>query len=232
MHAFPHYLWGEAFFMTKLVIFDLDGTLVNTIADLGAAVNHALSTMSLPLHTTGEYRLMVGHGVRNLCKAALTESLGGEPSDALVEQCLGEFMNWYTSHIDVYTRPYEGMPELLDCLYRKGVKLAVASNKFQGGVETLVKEFFPKIPFVAILGNSPEFPLKPDAALVDYIREKAGVSRDQTLFVGDSGTDILTAHNGGVRVVAVSWGFRPVSELADADFIANTPEDILSAALN
>lgn len=222
---------GEAFckMKTRLVIFDLDGTLLNTIADLGEAVNHALSLMALPLHSLEQYRTMVGHGVRNLCVSALSASLGGEPTTQQVEECLSQFLSYYTAHIDVHTRPYPGMRELLERLNADGLSLAVASNKFQAGAEALVEEFFPGIPFVAVLGNSPDFPLKPDAALVEYIRGKAGASRDETLFVGDSSTDILTARNGGVKCIAVSWGFRPVEELKSADLIASSPQDILSA---
>ncbi len=211
----------------KLVIFDLDGTLLDTIKDLGQAVNHALSLRSLEPYNDDQYRMMVGHGVRKLCFDALSGRLGYMPSDEETDACLKDFLEYYTSNIDIYTRPYPGMVELLGELAAKGVILAVASNKFQSGAEKLVAEFFPDVDFVAVLGNSPDFPLKPDAAVVDFIREKAGVERPQTMFVGDSRTDILTAHNGGVSSIAVSWGFRPVEDLVEADFVVDSPEKIL-----
>ena len=162
--------------MTKLAIFDLDGTLIDTIEDLGTAVNHALGLRGLALHSMAEYKDMVGHGVRNLVKDALAGSLGRKPEDALVDSALADFVDYYVAHIDVHTRPYPGIQALLSKLQGKGLKLAVASNKFQEGAEKLVKEFFPDIRFVAVLGNSPELPLKPDAAVVHLVLDKAGYS--------------------------------------------------------
>lgn len=214
--------------MTKLAIFDLDGTLIDTIEDLGTAVNHALGLRGLALHSMAEYRDMVGHGVRNLVKDALAGSLGRQPEDALVDSALADFVDYYVAHIDVHTRPYPGIPQLLARLQEKGLKLAVASNKFQEGAEKLVKEFFPDISFVAVLGNSPELPLKPDAAVVQLVLDKAGVSREEAVFVGDSATDMKTAANGAVRSIGVSWGFRPRTDLeqSGAMDIADSAEQL------
>lgn len=214
--------------MTKLVIFDLDGTLIDTIEDLGTAVNHALGLRGLALHSMAEYKDMVGHGVRNLVKDALAGSLGRQPEDALVDSALADFVDYYVAHIDVHTRPYPGIQSLLSKLQGKGLKLAVASNKFQEGAEKLVKEFFPDIRFVAVLGNSPELPLKPDAAVVQLVLDKAGVSREEAVFVGDSATDMKTAANGGVRSIGVSWGFRPRTDLeqSGAMDIADSAEQL------
>ena len=214
--------------MTKLAIFDLDGTLIDTIEDLGTAVNHALGLRGLALHSMAEYRDMVGHGVRNLVKDALAGSLGRQPEDALVDSVLADFVDYYVAHIDVHTRPYPGIQALLSKLQGKGLKLAVASNKFQEGAEKLVKEFFPDIRFVAVLGNSPELPPKPDAAVVQLVLDKAGVSREEAVFVGDSATDMKTAANGGVRSIGVSWGFRPRTDLeqSGAMDIADSAEQL------
>ncbi len=214
--------------MTTLAIFDLDGTLIDTIEDLGTAVNHALGLRGLALHSMAEYRDMVGHGVRNLVKDALAGSLGRQPEDALVDSALADFVDYYVAHIDVHTRPYPGIQALLSKLQGKGLKLAVASNKFQEGAEKLVKEFFPDIRFVAVLGNSPELPLKPDAAVVQLVLDKAGVSREEAVFVGDSATDMKTAANGGVRSIGVSWGFRPRTDLeqSGAMDIADSAEQL------
>ena len=210
--------------MNKLVIFDLDGTLLNTIDDLGTAANHTLAELGLPQHTLDEYRLMVGNGMRKLIMRALPDDKASD--DAFVDSTLKQFLEYYSDHIDVYTKPYPGIPELIKTLYSNGYKLAVASNKIQAGAERLIEKFFQGIPFVAVMGNSPLYPLKPDAAVVEYIMEKAGTDRTSTVMVGDSGTDIQTAHNAGIPIIAVSWGFRPRHELTSANCIAD-----LTAAL-
>ncbi|MBO7112112.1 MAG: HAD family hydrolase [Bacteroidaceae bacterium] len=206
--------------MKELVIFDLDGTLLNTIADLGNAANHTLEALGLPQHNLDEYRLMVGNGMRKLIMRALPDEKAAD--DAFVDSTLASFLEYYAEHIDIYTRPYPGIPELIKTLSNDGYKLAVASNKIQAGAEKLIAKFFPDIPFVAVMGNSPQYPLKPDAALVEYIMDKAGTDRAHTIMVGDSGTDIQTAINAGIPVIAVSWGFRPRNELTSADYIADT----------
>lgn len=190
----------------KVVIFDLDGTLIDSLEDLGEAVNHALAAKGFPLHTLPEYRLMVGHGVRNLVKQALPEPF--QADESLVDECLAVFKSYYTAHIDVHTRPYPGMVELLGQLHGNGVLLAVASNKFQSGTEYLVSKLFPGIPFVAILGNREGFPLKPDPEIVGEVLRKAGMAKADVVLVGDSLTDMKTAENGGIRGIAVSWGYR------------------------
>lgn len=189
-----------------LVIFDLDGTLLNTIADLGEAVNHALSKRGFPIHTQDEYTLKVGHGVRNLVTVSLPVDLQGD--EALIDECLADFKAWYTSHIDVYTRPYAGMQQLLRELHSRGIKLAVASNKFQSGTEYLVDRFFGDVPFVAILGDREGYPLKPEPEIVEECLRSAGVKRSEAVMVGDSLTDMKTAANGGIPGIAVSWGYR------------------------
>ena len=194
-----------------LVLFDLDGTLIDTIRDLSTAVDHALGLRGLPGHTLDEYRGMVGHGVRDLVYRALPEKLRGD--EAYLDACLADFKAYYTDHIDVYTRPYAGMPELLADLQAAGVKLAVASNKFQSGTEHLVHEFFPGIRFCTILGNREGYPLKPSPEIVDETLRVSGVPRERAVLVGDSLTDMQTASNGGIRAIAVSWGFCPRENL-------------------
>lgn len=211
--------------MEKLVIFDLDGTLLNTIADLSNAANHTLADLGLPQHTLDEYRLMVGNGMRKLIMRALPQDKAQD--DAYVDSTLARFLSFYAQHIDLYTKPYTGIPELISALSTDGYRLAVASNKIQAGAETLVSKFFPGIEFTAVMGNSPQYPLKPDAAVVEYIMDKAGTDRAHTIMVGDSGTDIQTARNAGIPVIAVSWGFRPRPELSDADIIADTAAQVL-----
>jgi len=206
----------------NLVIFDLDGTLIDTIGDLSAAVEHALSEGGFPGHTVDEYRRMVGHGIRNLVTRALPE---GSP-EKVVNTTLDSFVSYYSSHIDVLSRPYPGIQELLRDLSQARVKLAVASNKFQAGTEALIRRFFPDIPFVKIIGNAPDLPLKPDAEVVRLAMRAASQTETGSVMVGDSATDIKTARNAGIQAIAVSWGFRPRADLETADIVADTVEQL------
>lgn len=235
--------------MKKLILWDLDGTLIDSLEDLGEAVNKALGLRALPLLQKEDFRKMVGHGVRNLVKQALETAAARVPgaaaagahatpgaaapespatpfSDAEIDAALADFKAYYSAHIDAHTRPYPGMPELLGELAAAGVKMAVVSNKFQEGTERLIKEFFPGIDFVAILGNGPGRPLKPSPEIVEEVLLKAAaveagsapesVDRADALLVGDSPTDMRTAANGGIASIAVTWGYRSREELAAA----------------
>jgi phosphoglycolate phosphatase len=208
----------------KLVLFDLDGTLLDTIDDLSEAVNYALSLRGLPLHTRDEYMSMVGHGVRNLVLQALPSEL--QADDAKVDDALADFKSYYTAHIDVHTRPYPGMLELVGRLNKEGVLMAVASNKFQEGTEYLVNKLFPGIPFVSILGNRPGCPLKPDPEIVGEVLRVSGIDPSDAVIVGDSATDMKTAANGGIEGIAVSWGYRPLKGTPGIT-VVDTPEELL-----
>lgn len=208
----------------KLVIFDLDGTLIDTIADLGTATNAALAAKGLPQHEPEAFRGMVGHGVRNLVKQAMPETM--REDDQAVDALLKIFLAYYIDHLDDQSRPYPGIPELLADLQAAGVQLGVASNKFQAGAEKLIARMFPDIAFAAVLGGRPGAPLKPDPAVVEEIRTRAGVSRGETLMVGDSGADIAAAEAAGVACVAVSWGFRSREALAAAPRIVDSVAEL------
>ena len=220
--------------MKKLILFDLDGTLIDSLEDLAEAVNHALGLRGLPQHTVTEYRRMVGHGVRNLVKQALDASIchterserisSDQVSDALIDSALADFKVYYQAHIDVHTRPYPGIPELLTDLHAHGTQLAVVSNKFQEGTEYLINRFFPAIRFVAILGNKPGAPLKPDPEIVQEVLRRSGVSKEDALLVGDSPTDMKTAANGGIESLAVTWGYRTAEDLAGHRQVNNVEE--------
>ena len=191
----------------RSVIFDLDGTLLDTLDDLGAAVNYALQKRGMPLHTREEYATMVGGGVRKLVERAI--EAGG-----VVDECLSDFMGYYTTHIDVFTHPYPGIVELLTELQDHGISLAIASNKFQEGADYLANKMFPGIRFTAVLGERPGAPLKPDPAIVGEVLRLSGIPREQTVFVGDSPTDMATARNGDVDPIAVTWGYgAPQAEM-------------------
>ena len=206
----------------KLAIFDLDGTLLDTIDDLKEAVNHAMALRGFPTFTRDEVMAMVGHGARNLMRQALPV---GHKDDDTVEAAYNDFKAYYITHIDTYTKPFPGIQDLLAKLHQKGVLLAVASNKFQEGTEHLIKEFFPEIPFVAVLGGRPDFPLKPDPEIVDEVLRKANVDKADAVMVGDSDTDMETAANGGIRGVAVGWGYRDLRGIEDLT-VVETPEEL------
>ena len=212
----------------SLVLFDLDGTLLNTLEDLAEAVNFALKQRNLPLLDLDGVRTRVGHGVRNMIQKSLPEPYCAD--EACVDACLAAFRKYYTEHIDVHTVPYPGIPELLADLDQAGVKLAVVSNKFQEGTEYLIRRFFPGIRFSSILGNRPGCPLKPDPAIVQEALAQAGVPADKAVLVGDSATDMATADNGGILAIGVSWGYRPASSIGTT-WIVDTISELRSALL-
>lgn len=211
----------------KLVIFDLDGTLINSVADLGQATNHALQLHGFPMHDLSKYNYFVGNGVTKLIERALPEQFRDE---ATIEKVKSDFLDYYMRHKTDLTRPYDGIPELLHALQEKGVKIAVASNKFIAGTQALVKGFFPDIDFCAVLGQREGVPIKPDPYIANEAMQLAGVDRGDCLYVGDTATDMQTASNAGLESVGVSWGFRPVSELKDAGaaHIIDKPAELLS----
>ena len=209
----------------RLIIFDLDGTLLNTIGDLAVGCDHMLTLRDLPTHTYEQYCSFVGNGILRLVERALPEELRTEE---YVKAARKDFVDFYIENIDTHTVPYSGMVELVNDLHRDGAKLAVASNKFQAGTEKLIRKFFPSVEFVDICGNREGVPLKPDTALVDLILDKAGVERDNCYMVGDSAVDIKTAQNAAIHSIGVSWGFRSRTELeeAGAEQIADTVEQL------
>ncbi len=197
-----------------IVIFDLDGTLLNTIGDLAASVDYVMRSRNLPEHTDAEYRQMVGGGIKRLVERALPEALAA--NEEYVDECVTQFRRYYVDNIDRHTVPYEGMCELLADLQRSGVKLAVASNKFQHGTDRLVSKFFSDIDFVAVEGNREGAPLKPDPQIVTGILSRAGIAPERAVMIGDSGIDIRTAQAAGIDSIGVAWGFRFAEELYEA----------------
>ena len=212
--------------MKRLIIFDLDGTLLNTIGDLADAVDYVMRSRNLPEHTNAEYRQMVGGGIKRLVERALPEELAR--NEQYVEECVTQFRRYYVDNIDRHTIPYEGIPELLGKLQSEGVLLAVASNKFQHGTDRLVAKFFGDIKFVAIEGNREGAPLKPNPEIIHNILRKANVEGKDAVMVGDSGIDIRTAIAAGIDSIGVSWGFRFAEELYDAgaEIVVTTTEEL------
>ncbi len=218
--------------MKKLAIFDLDGTLLNTIKDLGDAVNYALDHNGFHTHSMASYPYFVGNGVKRLIERALPED--ARKNAQVVSNMLRDFKTYYNDHNTDRTVPYEGMPELLSTLQDMGVMLAVASNKYQQATEKIISHYFSNINWVAVLGQQDDIPIKPDPSIIFMVLSQARISKQETLIVGDSGIDMETARRACVDSVGVSWGFRPVKELKEyhANVIINKPQDIITIIEN
>lgn len=196
--------------MKKLVIFDLDGTLLNTIADLANSTNYALKRCGFPIHGTEEYNFFVGNGINKLFERALPETERNETNILRIRQ---EFILHYDAHNADYSTPYPGIVPLLEELQQKGYLLAVASNKYQAATQKLVSHYFPQVRFSAVFGQREGIPVKPDPTIVQDILAQTGTHASKVLYVGDSGVDMQTAYHAGVTAAGVTWGFRPRTEL-------------------
>lgn len=196
--------------MKKLVIFDLDGTLLNTIADLAAATNQALQQYGFSTHKEEAYRFFVGNGINKLFERALPENKRNEENILKIRSL---FIPYYDQHNADLSRPYPGIEKLLTTLQQKGIKIAVASNKYQAATRKLIAHYFPGIKFVEVLGQREGILAKPDPSIVQGIIAKSEVKQEEVLYVGDSDVDMQTAHNAGVTAVGVAWGFRHRTEL-------------------
>ncbi len=210
---------------TRLIIFDLDGTLLNTIDDLAMSTNHALRQYGYPEHDLPAYRYFVGNGITKLIERALPEEARKENT---ITQLRTAFVTYYQKHKTDLTHPYPGIPELLHTLHRQGIRLAVASNKYQQGTVELIRHFFGNNLFSIVLGQRENVPVKPDPAIIEDILTFTAIPKSETLYVGDSGVDMQTARNSALTSIGVTWGFRPRRELEvnGANFIADSPEEI------
>lgn len=214
----------------KVAIFDLDGTLLNTIGDLAVACNHMLRLRHLTEHTYEEYCHFVGNGITRLVERALPEELRTEDYIAAARR---DFVDFYIEHIDHHTCPYEGIEEMLATLSAAGIKLAVASNKFNTGTRKLIHRFFGHIPFAAIYGNRDNVPLKPAPDVLNEIVAECKTTATECFMVGDSGVDMDCAKRAGIYSIGVTWGFRCREELEQhcAEYIVDTPQDVVRIIL-
>lgn len=217
--------------MKRLVIFDLDGTLLYTIEDLGHAANYALEKNGFATHTLASYPFFVGNGVRRLITRVLPEE---HRDDSTIDRLLKDFRAFYDEHCCDCTKPYPGIPELLRDLRDQNVQVAVASNKYDAAVQKIIHHYFSDIDFVAIEGQKEGVNVKPDPSVVFSILSQARVPKREVLYVGDSGVDMETARRACVDSVGVTWGFRPEKELVEyyAGTIIHQPGAILSLIEN
>ncbi len=211
----------------KSVIFDLDGTLVDTAEDLGDSVSAALTELGLPTHTTEEYISFVGNGTLMLVKRSLPENLRDD--EELLDRAHELFCNHYAAHYLDKSKVYDGIPEVVRALKEAGLKLYVMTNKPQQFAAAIVEQCFPSGTFELVGGTGQGFPRKPDPSYENHIIELSGVDKSEVIHIGDSSTDVETAHNAGIKCIACTWGFRSRESLiaAGGDYIIDKPEEIM-----
>ncbi|MCR4994828.1 MAG: HAD family hydrolase [Bacteroidales bacterium] len=212
----------------KAVVFDLDGTLLDTLEDLACATNWALHHNGLPERTLTEVRQFVGNGVRRLIEQAVPAGTG----NALLEQTFADFKTYYVAHCQEHTRLYDGIPELLQGLKARGLRLAIVSNKLQAGVDELYDSYFSDCVEVAV-GERPEVQRKPAPDMVLTALKEMGLHSEEAVYVGDSDVDLQTAANSGLPCISVLWGFRDRDFLVrhGARILAETPAEVRTLLL-
>ena len=208
----------------RAAIFDLDGTLTNTLEDLHAAVNEMLAQFNFPTRTLDEVRQFVGNGARNLMTRAL-------PADKInfVDEALAAYNECYARRCTDKVKPYAGIPELLETLSAKKIPLGICTNKQHFAAIAIAEKILAPIKFAQVSGDEPNQPRKPNPTRPLAVAKSCGVAPEDVAYFGDTAVDIETAHNAGFLSVGVTWGFRPRSELVDsgAQIIVDSPQEIL-----
>ena len=210
--------------MLKAILFDMDGTLSNTLTDLEVALNYTLKKLSLPLRSSKEVLSFVGNGI----DALVMRGLGEENMDKF-EVALPIFKDYYKDHLTDYTRPYDGVDEVIDTLKAMGVKVGIVSNKLQSPLEEIVKSFWgDKID--AVCGITDYYPSKPYPNMVHICLSRMGAKLEDAIYVGDSLVDVETARNAGAKFVACAWGFCSKEKLVEAGAkdIIDEPKEVLN----
>jgi phosphoglycolate phosphatase len=206
----------------KAVLFDLDGTLLDTIDDIADSANYALEHFGYPAHPVGAYRYFVGQGVDRLLCAIMPE---GARTPENIDSLTKVYVERYNAHSLDKTRPYDGIAEAVKKLREAGLKLAVISNKPEQATKNTVSGMFPEGLFDFLAGARPDVPLKPDPAIVRIVLDEFGISSDEAFFVGDTSVDLATAKNARCPSIGVAWGFRP-EEVTEADFVIGDPSEL------
>ncbi|MBN1410543.1 MAG: HAD family hydrolase [Spirochaetales bacterium] len=194
----------------RAVIFDLDGTLLDTLSDLADAMNSVLAGWGYPVHPESSYKMFIGGGVEEFGRKALPPE---ERTERKIKECVDKMQAVYRKNWAKKTRPYPGILPMLHVLEKRGIKLAVLSNKMHDFTVEIVKFFFDSIPFSEVLGAGDHFPIKPDPAGALETARRMAISPSECLLVGDSGSDMQTARQAGMTAVGVLWGFREREEL-------------------
>jgi phosphoglycolate phosphatase len=210
----------------KGVIFDLDGTLVNSLEDIADSMNKVLERLGYPQHNLQSYKYFVGNGLRNLVRRALPEG----SDEGFISSCFALMMEEYRKNCINKTRPYAGIVELLDELSFRQIKLAIFSNKVHELTQIVVETLLPKWDFEVVLGASPEVPRKPNPMGVLLISKKMGIDSERFIYLGDTNVDMETANRAGMYAVGALWGFRTKEELISngAKYLLNHPLDLLN----
>lgn len=213
--------------MIKAVLFDLDGTLVNTLGDLALSVNFVLKKHGHPTHDTESYKKFAGNGNETMVRRAMPENYRSDREYVL--KLREEFYNYYKEHCTDISCVYDGIPELFDSLRAMDISIAIVTNKAQSMTDVLVPKLMDKNIFSAIIGQRDSVPVKPEPHMPFLAMSEMDVNPDECLFVGDSNTDMETGLNCGNTPVGVLWGFRDEKELkeAGARYIVKTPDEIV-----
>ena len=209
----------------RVALFDLDGTVLDTLDDLATATNYALETEGFPTHTREAVCSFVGNGIKDL----IDRSVPNGTDEETTARVLNTFKQYYATHCAVHTKPYEGIPTMLTALRAAGVRTALISNKADFAVQALVKDYFVGL-FDAALGEVADLPRKPAPDMVYRVLKTLDARAEDAVFIGDSDVDVITAKNAGLPAIAVTWGFRDEAMLraAGATQLAHTPEELLS----
>lgn len=210
----------------QAAIFDLDGTLINSLEDLADSANAMLASYGFPTHPLDPYRYFVGNGSRKLIERCLPKEKATDPD--FVEEALQRYKEIYAHHTEDKTRPYVGILSALQMLQQQGIPMGICTNKHQSAADEIVAHMFPAGLFQAVVGDRPGLPRKPNPQKVLQMAEEFGVAPNCVAYFGDTSVDMDTAHHAGFYAVGVLWGFRPKGELVahGADLLLASPREI------
>lgn len=211
----------------EMIIFDLDGTLIDSIEGISYSMNKVLEESGYPTHNNDKYKSFVGNGRSELVKKSLPEEI---KKSNMLPYYISKYNDYYSKYWNYKMTPYSGIIELINSLTENGISVSVNTNKDSTTANLIIKKYFPDIDFTHVIGQSLNIKKKPDPGAVNLIIEEAGISRSKCIYVGDTEVDLKTAENSGVDCICVTWGFRSKKELIDrgANKIINRPEEIIN----